>query len=171
MRRRQSFALLLFFVSASLLAQVRPTTEDLVALRGASSPRLSPDGKWVAYVLSSRKLDAVAAPADDDREGGWKTERQLYVVPAGGGEPRQLTFGKENPGSPEWSPDGSTVAFLRARKIHLMRMDGGEPRAVGTGSFEPRSFAFSPDGKSIAFTATAPLSADEKKERWRSGGA
>jgi dipeptidyl aminopeptidase/acylaminoacyl peptidase len=171
MRRRQSFALLLFFVSASLLAQVRPTTEDLVALRAASSPRLSPDGKWIAYALSSRRLDAAAAPADDDREGGWKSERQLYVVPAAGGEPRQLTYGKENPGSPEWSPDGSTIGFLRARKIHLMRMDGGEARAIETGNFEPRSFAFSPDGKSIAFTATTPLSAEEKKERWRSGGA
>lgn len=171
MRRRQSFALLLLFVSASLLAQVRPTTEDLAALRAPSSPRLSPDGKWIAYVLSSRRLDAAAAPADDDREGGWKTERQLYVVPAGGGEPRQLTFAKDNPGAPEWSPDGSAIAFLRARKIHLMPMDGGEARAIETGSFEPRSFAFSPDGKSIAFTATAPLSAEEKKERWRSGGA
>jgi dipeptidyl aminopeptidase/acylaminoacyl peptidase len=170
-RGKTSFALLLLCLSASLFAQVRPTTEDILSLRTAGGPQLSPDGKWIAYVLTSRKLDAAAAPADDDRTGGWKTERQLYVVPAGGGEARQLTFAKEGPGGPAWSPDGSTIAFQRGKKIHLMRMDGGEARAIETGAFEPQGFAFSPDGKSLAFTATAPLTAEEKKERWRSGGA
>ena len=171
MRRSKSLSLLLFFLSASLFAEVRPTPEDVVSLRTASAPQLSPDGKWIAYVLTSRKFKAEAAPADDDRNGGWTTERQLSLVPAGGGEPRQLTFSKENPSSPKWSPDGSAIAFLRGGKIQFIRMDGGEARAIDTGNFEVQSFAFSPDAKSIAFTATTPLTADEKKERWRSAGA
>ena len=142
-----------------------------MSLRNASSPRLSPDGKWIAYVLSSRTLDAAATPSDDDHSGGWKTERQLYVVPAAGGEPKQLTFAKDGPGGPDWSPDGSTIGFFRGGKIHLLRMDGGEARTIDTGAYEPQSFAFAPDGKSVAFTATTPVTADEKKERWRSGGA
>ncbi len=171
MRRRTALAFLLVFVSASLLAQVRPTPEDVASIRTASAPQLSPDGTWIAYVLTSRTRDAGAKPADDDRTGGWKTERQLYVVPARGGEPRQLTYAKDHPSSPKWSPDGSAIAFVRGKKIQMIRMDGGEARPIETGSFEPQAFAFSPDGKSIAFLAKLPLTAEEKKERWQSGGA
>ena len=171
MLRRSSLAFFLLFVSASLFAQVRPTVEDVASVRTASPPQLSPDGKWIAYTLTSRTLHADAKPDDDDKTGGWKTERQLYVVPATGGEPRQLTFLKETPGGPRWSPDGAAIAFPRGRKIHWIRMDGGEARSVKTGSFEVQNFALSPDGKSIAFTATPPLTDDEKKARWRNGGA
>jgi dipeptidyl aminopeptidase/acylaminoacyl peptidase len=169
--RARNLALLLVLFSVSLSGQVRPTVEDVVSLRSASAPEISPDGKWIAYVLTSRTLDANARPMDDDRAGGWTTERQLYVVSAGGGAPRQLTRDKQSPRSPQWSPDGTAIAFLRAGKIHLMRMDGGEAHTIDTGNFEPQSFAFSPDGKSIAFAAALPLTADEKKDKWRRGGA
>lgn len=142
-----------------------------MSLRSASSPRLSPDGKWIAYVLASRKLDAAATPSDDDHSGGWKSARQLYVVARTGGEPRQLTFAKDGPGAATWSPDGTSIAFLRAGKLQLLPIDGGEARTIDTGGYDVQSYAFAPDGKSIAFTASAPLTADEKKARWSSGGA
>ena len=169
--RPKSIALLLVFVAASLLAEVRPTPVDLMLLRSASAPQISPDGKWIAYVLATRKLDVSAKPSDDDRTGGWQTERQLYLVPASGGTPRQLTWSKDGPSAPQWTPDGSAIAFLRARKIHLLRMDGGEARPIETGALDPQQFAFSPDGKSIAFTATPALEADAKKAKWQSAGA
>lgn len=56
---------------------------------------LSPDGKSVAYV----------APARD----GYM---QLYRLPFGGGEPKQLTFDPSNKTQPSYSPDGKTVAFV-----------------------------------------------------------
>ncbi|HEV7238434.1 MAG TPA: S9 family peptidase [Thermoanaerobaculia bacterium] len=171
MRRKIVPLLLLILISASALGEVRPTLEELVSLRSASAPQISPDGTSIAWVLTTRKRDATAKPSDDDRSGGWKTERQLYVASATGGTPRQLTYAKESPSSPQWLPDGSAIAFLRNHKIHVLAMEGGEARAIETGAFEPQGFAYSPDGKSIAFTATAVLTAEEKDVKWRSGGA
>jgi TolB protein len=60
---------------------------------GAYDGAWSPDGKWVAYI---------------QRDG---TNNDLWVVPASGGQPTQLTDGKQL-ASPVWSPDGSQIAFF-----------------------------------------------------------
>jgi dipeptidyl aminopeptidase/acylaminoacyl peptidase len=46
---------------------------------------------------------------DDEK----KAKGQLYVLPADGGEPRKLTYGKESVESLTWSPDSSRIAFAR----------------------------------------------------------
>jgi dipeptidyl aminopeptidase/acylaminoacyl peptidase len=58
------------------------------------APRWSPDGSRIAFV-SSRERDA----------------KQLYVIPAAGGEARRLTDLKEDVAQPVWSPDGTQLAF------------------------------------------------------------
>ena len=97
------------------------------------------------------------------------------MVPAKGGEPRQLTFATDPSTGPAWSPDGATLGFLRKKdgkaRIHLLGLGGGEARVLDTGTLDPQAFAFSPDGKRIAFTATLPLSDSRKQEKWASGGA
>jgi hypothetical protein len=50
-------------------------------------------------------------------------------------------------------------------------LGGGEARAVDLGEHEPTAFAWTPDGRSFAFLAVRPPGADEKRERWRRGGA
>jgi dipeptidyl aminopeptidase/acylaminoacyl peptidase len=61
-----------------------------------SAPRWSPDGTQLAFV---------------SKRGDEKAKRQLYVLPAGGGEPRCLTELKDDVGEPAWSPDGTRIAF------------------------------------------------------------
>jgi dipeptidyl aminopeptidase/acylaminoacyl peptidase len=68
--------------------------------RSDSSPRWSPDGRWLAFV-SNRD------GADEEAHG------ELYVLPANGGEARRLTHGKEGVESIAWSPDSRRVAFAR----------------------------------------------------------
>ena len=64
--------------------------------RNDAQPRWSPDGEQLAFVA---------------KRGGDDAHRQLYVMPAGGGEPQCLTDLKEDVGEPEWSPDGTQLVF------------------------------------------------------------
>ncbi len=64
-------------------------------------PAWSPDNLWIAYV-SNRLPDA------DYR----MQETDLWVMPAGGGEPRKLPKPAGPAFWPEWSPDGKQIAFI-----------------------------------------------------------
>jgi dipeptidyl aminopeptidase/acylaminoacyl peptidase len=160
--------------SSPAVAVVHPTPEDIAALRSPSDLRLSPDGRWIVYALATQALDSEAKPSADDNNAGWKRERQLWIVDAAGGEPRQLTRGSERAGSPRWSPDGREIAFLRKlegkTKIQIISLEGGEAAPLRTGDLEPASLGWSPDGKSLAFTAPDPVSKDEKDAKWKTGG-
>lgn len=76
--------------------------DDLTELAVPEQPALSPDATQLVYVL--RTTDAKA-----DR-----TLRSLWRIPAAGGTPQQLTRGDAD-STPVWSPDGTQLAFLRAK--------------------------------------------------------
>jgi dipeptidyl aminopeptidase/acylaminoacyl peptidase len=65
-----------------------------------SSPRWSPDGRWLAFV--------------SDRQG---EQGQLWVMPTDGGEARKLTTMKNGVGDFCWSPDGAWIAFISEIKL------------------------------------------------------
>ena len=168
-------ALLLAAPTARAAKESRPTAPELVMLRAASPPALSPDGERVAYTLASASFDSSAKPRDGDTKAGWKRERQVWVVDVASRQARQLTSGEPPASSPCWAPDGRSLAFVRRvdgrPTLHVMPIDGGEPARLATGDLEPGSPAFSPDGKSIAFLAGAPLAEAETRARWARGGA
>jgi dipeptidyl aminopeptidase/acylaminoacyl peptidase len=152
-------------IPAASLAQeapAAPTIDQLISLRRAGSPAISPDGRLVAYTVR-------AADWDDN---SYHTE--IWLADAETGELRQLTNDlKKSSTSPAWSPDGRTLAFAsdrdEKRQIYLIDVRGGEARRLtnledGVGSFE-----WSPDGKSIAFTTTDPKS-DAMKAREKAFG-
>src|SRR5690348_9085401 len=132
---------------ASLTAQQRAISDsDLFAFRWVASPRISPDGRQAAYVL-------VTVNAKHD---GYETS--LWVVGTDGASgPRRLTAGPRD-GSPRWSPDGSTLAFLRAKdgrpQLYLLPLGGGEAQQLTDLPKGASAPAWSPDGKTIAFTST-----------------
>lgn len=120
---------------------------------GVSSPRVSPNGKLAAFIVSR-------ANYTDDR-----TESELYLVPLAGGAPRPITFERRQVSEPRWSPDGASLAFLAPdssgkSQIWLMPMGGGDARRVTGSKTGVEHYAWRPDGKAIAYAA-----ADEEPKR------
>jgi dipeptidyl aminopeptidase/acylaminoacyl peptidase len=72
-----------------------------------SAPRISPDGRWLAFLRATK--------AAGSRAGGAKAEHdgvpQLCVLPLAGGEPRRLTDLPLGAGTPAWAPDSARLAF------------------------------------------------------------
>lgn len=126
---------------------------DLASLRVASSPRIAPDSSAMAFAVRGfgTKNDYhtnlwMATP--DANTGHWTS--------------RPFTSGNKDD-LPEWSPDGSVLAFLSGREkakpqIWTIPAGGGEARALTRfpeGSLG--AFKWSPDGRwlAVAFRPTA----------------
>ncbi|HUL33136.1 MAG TPA: S9 family peptidase [Candidatus Eisenbacteria bacterium] len=154
-----------FSLHAQAAAKHPITFADMMKLHRVSSPQISPDGKWVAYGVSTPDMEA-------NRNAG-----NIWLVSAAGGDAIQLTqSGHDN--SPAWSPDGKSLAFLSSRdgnsQVYLLSMEGGEARKLTTLSTGADMFRWSPDGKTIAFTSWVYLDCkddacnqkrDEEKEK------
>src|SRR5438093_4480692 len=94
--------------------------EDLMKIQRISDIQVSPDSRWIAYVLTTVDLKAN------------KKTGHLWKVPTQGGSPLQLTRGDGSESHPDWSADGSSVAFVSTRggksQIWVIGMIGGEAR-------------------------------------------
>jgi dipeptidyl aminopeptidase/acylaminoacyl peptidase len=128
--------------------QSAPITEqDLLSLRWIADPRISPDGRQVAYVL-------VTVNQKEDRY-----ETSLWLVGTDSGAvPRRLTDGPQDL-APRWSPASDAIAFLRAAErqpaqLWLLPMSGGEPRQLTRLGRGASPAAWSPDGRALAFAST-----------------
>ena len=80
----------------------------------------------------------------------------IWIQPAGGGEPRQLTTGPNDDHEPAFSPDGQTIAFRSERNgggIYLVSTSGGNARLLAPEGNRPR---YSPDGRWIAYWTGPP---------------
>ena len=110
-----------------------------------SEPQISPDGKWIAYSVSTPDLETNHAIRD------------IWLVPAAGGETRQLTRGGSDT-RPRWSPDGKKLAFISARdgtpQVYYVPLEGGEATRVTFLSTGADNELWSPDGKTIAFISS-----------------
>src|SRR6201984_797977 len=120
--------------------------DDLIAMHRVAQAEVSPDGKWVAYIVATPDLDAN------------RNATNLWMAPVAGGDAIQLTrTGKHT--TPKWSPDGRSIAFLSARsgdsQVYLLSMDGGEAHPLTKLSTGADLVKWSPDGKTIAFTSSA----------------
>ena len=92
----------------------------------------------------------------------------LWRVGSRTGDPQRLTTGEAD-SSPAWSPDGSSVAFLRAgdgpAQVWLLPAKGGEPRSLTELSLGAGRPVWSPDGSQIAFAAPVDLLAAPGRAR------
>ncbi len=120
----------------------------------AAAPRISADGKWIAYVHSAENVDGIA------------------LVDAQGEQfPRKLAYGTDFVMQPAWSPDGAMIAYVawnqpqmpwdgtELRLAHLTPGSDGAPAAArvetiaGDATTSIVQPEFSPDGRMLAYAS------------------
>ncbi len=159
--------------AASLSSDVKPfDVQALVRLERVSDPRVSPNGRTVAYTLRTTDYDAN------------KGVQAIWLHDLEAGTTRKLTAGSGSSHSPRWASDGS-LYFLSTRsgsqQVWRLSLDGGgEAQAVTSLPLDVGSFVLSPAGDRIAISVDsfpdlgADLAAtkkrlDERAEQKNSG--
>ena len=127
----------------------RFSVDDLEKIVRLSSPRISPDGKSVAVVVTRA----------DVGKNKWIPELDLVDVATGAR--RALTHDRKGVGHPRWSPSGDRLAFLaldgaekkEKPQIFVLPMAGGEAQKVTSAPAGVQHFAWRPDGRTFAYAA------------------
>ncbi len=146
---------LIMAVTAILFAQ-QPARhplklDDLARMRDVRDPQLSPDGQWVAYVVSTV----------DVKED--KSNSHIWLTSFDGKSDRQITFSQDSESSPRFSPDGKYLAFTSSRpgpakgnQVWLLDRSGGEATQLTATKGRLQSYEWSPDAKRLALVIGDP---------------
>ena len=145
---------------------------------GVQGYQWSPDGSRIVCVSTAGPSDSTS-PADrksDVRhythtrykfnDTGWFDDKRshLWIINVGNGDAKQITNGQDwNDADPQWSPDGTRIAFVSDRSgkayddsdntdVWVIPANGGTLTKISDHAFQDESPRWSPDGQQIVFT-------------------
>src|SRR5215510_10713097 len=117
--------------------------DDVYNVKDVRDPQRSPDGKWVAFVVSR-------AIKDTD-----KNDSDVWMASWDGTQELQLTSTPDDESAPRWSPDDKYLAFLssrqgtKAKQVWLLNRAGGEAVKLTDVKGGVSDYAWSPDSKRL----------------------
>jgi len=134
------------------------TVDDYFEIERLGSPQISPDGKWVAYTLTTTDLEKN------------KSETAIYMIAMDGGEPIRMTAKGSSAKVPLWSPDGKYLAFLAKRngkesQVWLLNRLGGEAQQLTEVKQGVSAFEWSPNSKKLVLVIKDPEPIDSSLEK------
>jgi len=157
---KKSFITAIVIFSSLLFAQDALSEEDLLQLKYVREAKISPDGNWVAYTVSTPRIVT-------EKPGGADTD--LFLMSMKDKSATPFVVGDEYISSIQWKPDGSKISFRMKRgdkaktQVWSISLNGGEAKQLtdfGTGVL---TYKWHPTECKIGFTATTPMSEKGKK--------
>src|ERR1700704_798094 len=153
-KKLSQLLLILIACATAVLAQTAPRPlklDDLTRFRNVGDPQCAPDGKLVAYTVST--IDA-----KEDKGG-----THIWMTGFDGTNDRQITFSNDSEGSPRWSPDGKFLSFTSSRpgkakgsQVWLLDRSGGEAYQLTELKGRLQGYEWSPDSKRLALVIGDP---------------
>jgi dipeptidyl aminopeptidase/acylaminoacyl peptidase len=126
------------------------TFEDMMKMKRLGETAVSPDGKWLAYSVTTVDLAQNTKTAE------------LWMQAIAGGEPLKVAVAQPGDSDPEFAPDSKHILYVSGREngeqLWLADFDpatGATSNAkkltnISTGADSPK---WSPDGRSVVFTS------------------
>jgi dipeptidyl aminopeptidase/acylaminoacyl peptidase len=156
MSPQKPFHILLFILASASVLMAQPARrplklDDIPRLREVRDPQISPDGRWVAYVVST-------VDVKEDKTGS-----HIWMISFDGKTERQMTSSQESESSPRWSPNGRYLSFSSSRpgpakgnQVWLLDRAGGEAFQLTDLKGRLQGYEWSPDSKRLALVVGDP---------------
>ena len=156
----KTIRLALAVLLAAIPVSAQPTralrVDDIFNIREVRDPQRSPDGRWVAYTVTT-------AVKDTD-----KSNTDIWMVSWDGIEHIQITSTPDGESSPRWSPDNKFLSFISSRhgtktgQVWLLNRAGGEAVKITDIKGGVSDHVWAPDGKRLALVVNDPDAADKE---------
>ena len=156
-----SIGLMTAYASA---AQAKPFGIDhILQMKTPGDVHIDPSGKWVVYSVSRN---------DEDKD---KLRTQIWMSAVDGSVTLPMTSDYANASSPQFSPDGKSLAFMGVRgsadeikkekpQVWLLDLRGGEAQQYTHVKQGVSNFSWSPDGDAMLLTIRDPKPEGEDKD-------
>ena len=139
LRNANKYFLLSLIITVLVFPQTKRaiTVDDLWAMKRIGAYDVSPDGKTIAYTLTSYTFEANKGNTD------------IYFIDADGKNLRVLKNSEKNESEPKFSPVKKVVAFIRDNQIWQCNLDGSDEKQLTNIYTGASGFEWSSDGKKI----------------------